>query len=736
MSNGDVGPQFPGEGQPPDLDQFAKSLAGAISQLGDFTFLKVVPSNFIAESIALVLSIPLKLLGDVIVLAAKTLVDVLETSRAQTDALAAVALSEVFGGDVNVGDLRSGPGSAGAGALGAGVLANLLGPAIAGGEAIAPDAAPAERFMGELLGVGIRGWLLEFITDLIPESFRIAPFNDLVETTLQSLGIGRLARVALQPAIKAAIATPLEWLILDAIRPTLVSEGLAVKAYLRNDWTRQQLEDELGAKGYSSERIDQLIKDNKNFISQADVLTLVRNGVWTEDQAVQDFTDRGFTNGEAQSIVLTDHLVKLDALHARAIAAYELQWKRGIIDDGQFTGALTAIHERDDVAAFWLTVLKAEQNAGLKLLDKTQLDAALSKNVISLPEWRQVLGALGYSSDDVTVLEMTEQATLASKEQASAAKAAAKQQAATDKAARAQAAAAAKQQKADAAKLAAEQKAQDKIAQAQAKQDTLLQKQQLLATQAQARRDQIAKAAAQKLITTAEAQQQLAGVQLAEQQAADAVKANAQIQSSSAAAADQIAAADLTAQTAADQATQAAAAATAQADAQEQALTERRQERIALYDAQRAQVDQEESTGLLTATAAQKKRDTITTNENAAVKAERLDQLAIARAKKSAAKVQAAGAIKAAKASAQAGLIPTATARKQAVIASTAAALGAVKAAGASRSAGAKANIAAAQAGSIAAASQQLDTLNTQLLNELQAFEKAHGVSGVPPPPG
>lgn len=726
MANGDISLP-PDPTAAPDLEKFAKSLAGALSQVADFTFLKTVPTNLIAEAIALALSLPFKFLAELVVLSAKVTLDLLGTARSETDQLAGIALQELFGEGVDIGGIRGGAGGSGADGIAAGVLAQMLGGALSGGSNPGPTAAPAEHFMGMLLGVSIRAWLLEFLTDLLPESVRIAPFNDLIDGVLGALGVQRLARVALQPAIHNAVALPLQWLVLDALRPTLLAEGAAVKAFLRGEWTRQQLEDELGAKGYSSERIDQVVKDTKNFISQADVLTLVRNGVWTEEQAATDFQERGYSNGEAQAIILTDHLAKVDALHTRAIAAYELQWKRGKLDDGGFVGALTAMHERDDVAAFWLEILKAEQAAGFKILDKAQLDQALQRNVISLPEWRAGLVLLGYHDDDVTILEMTEQATIASKEQAAQLKAQKAAEAAAAKAAAKQAAAAAKAQAAaeKAAKAAAAAAA--KKTAAAAKQDTLLAKQQLLAQQAQARRDQIAKAQEQKLITTAEAQQALAGVVQAENAAAAAVNTQKAIATQTANETTRLTAAQLTASTVADQATRDAQAATVAADAQAAALQERRQERIANYQAQRDQVDQEEQAGLLTANAAQKKRDTIATAEKAAVAAERLDQLAIARAQAAAKKTAATAAAKAAKASAAVSLIPTATARTTAIVASSAAQLAQVKATGGAHTAAAKAQVAAAQAGALDTATSQLDALNAQLLAEFQAFEKQHG---------
>src|SRR5438132_2472503 len=104
MANGDDSGT---PGTTTNLDDLAKAIAGALSQVADFTFLKVVPTNFVADALALFLTIPLKLLSDVVVLAAQTMLKLLETERPETSALASVALSEVFGTPVRIGSGRN-----------------------------------------------------------------------------------------------------------------------------------------------------------------------------------------------------------------------------------------------------------------------------------------------------------------------------------------------------------------------------------------------------------------------------------------------------------------------------------------------------------------------------------------------------------------------------------------------------------------------------------------------------
>ncbi len=727
MSNGD---EPPGGSVDVSFDHVGEAIAGALAKLGDFTFLKIVPTNFVAETVALLLALPFKLAADLVVLVAKTIVDLLSTSRAETTALAATTLGEVFGEGFS-GAVGSGGLGGNASTIGAAFLRAVIGDAIDTGTPIdGPTSAPAEAFLGNLLGVGIRAWLLEILTDLLPEPIRPGIFNDLVETVLRTSGLQRLSRVALQPAIQSAIAAPLQWLVHDALRPTLLSDGQAVKAFHRGKWSQQQMTDELAARGYSDSRIDDIVNDLELRLGTTDVTLLVRNQVWTSEEGQQYLQDSGYPAETAASILEIDTLKQLDALRGRAIAAYEQQYKRGQLSDSGFSSALRLMDIDAEVIQAWLTILKVEQVSGFKVLDKTQLDAALGKNVISLDEWRNGLINLGYNAADTLILEMTEQAVISSREQAIELKKQKQDAAAAAKVqAKADAAAAKKQRAADLAAKQAAAAAARKAAAVQ-RQQTVLEKQALIGQQAAARRDQIAKAQANKILTAAGAKAALDQVTQTETAAAAAVKADQAIQTSTATEQNQLAAADLTAQTAAEKATQEAAAASANADAQATALQERRQERIAKYEAQRAQVEAEEASGLLTANAAQKKIDTINTNEAADVKAERLDELAIARARKQAATIAARGAGAAAAAAGRVQLIPAASARKTAILSSSSAQLAQVKATSGSATAAAKARAAASSAASVTTAAQQLDALNAQLLEQLQQFEAAHGPQG------
>ncbi len=125
------------DGSAPDLEAFAKSIAGAFSQVGDFSWLKVNPTNFVVDAIALLLSIPLYIFDKIIILAAKTLAKVIQSTGPEVAELASVALSEVFGTSVTVSPGRGGLGGEEE-TIGQTVLNQLLGPAIAQGAGSSP----------------------------------------------------------------------------------------------------------------------------------------------------------------------------------------------------------------------------------------------------------------------------------------------------------------------------------------------------------------------------------------------------------------------------------------------------------------------------------------------------------------------------------------------------------------------------------------------------------------------
>jgi hypothetical protein len=718
----------------PDFTKLADRFAASLGEIAQFTILKTDPFKLLSSFVALVLSIPIALFAEIAVALGTVIEKTLHNVNPQIAQLASLTLSEVFDQEISLGAGAGAGGTVAAETIGKQLLAGILGIEGSGtGAEVAPGFEQAEKLMGTLLGVPIRGFLLETVAE-IGSLGQVKLFHELVEDVQGAIGSGRLARVALQPAIKAAIATPAEWAAMKSARPTLLPESTLIKAYNRGHWAEADVREELARRGYNDTRIDEIINDNMLRLTTADVALLYHRAVWQQDEAIAYLQDSGWDTASARLLIQLPALATIEALNQQLIAAYDKAYLDWFLDDASYLENVRPLESEPLLADLRLKRVQFMRQNQRRDLTLAELNSALSKNVIDLLEWRTRLQNMGFQPDDITVLELTQREIAASKEQQAQARADAKQaaidakaaataQKAADAAAKKDAADAAKkaiQDQREAARVAAAAAAEQKRQQAAAAALALTQARQ--AAEQQKLVDEQT-AAALRISTAANIQQQA----VLTQSLADAQTALDTAQAAS----DK---AQLQAQLLADEASAAVADATSRAALEQTTIETRRAERIAAFQSRLALVDEQEASGLLTANAAQKQRDHLNELEKEAEAAEQLDELAIQKSIDQAKSLQGAALQKVAAAAAQAALLPTAAQRTQQQIAAAAAGKAKLSADVAASKLAADAKISAQRIASFQTAAAEYDKLLQDLETQRAALQ-AKIDAGTPPPP-
>jgi hypothetical protein len=720
---------------PPDFTKLADRFAASLGEIAQFTILKSDPFKMIESFIALALSIPIALFGEIAAAAGTVIVKTLQNANPQIAQLASLTLSEVFDTEITLGGSGAGAGSQAALHLGEQLIGGILGGAgVTSAGDLTPSFAPAEKLMGTLLGVPIRGWLLEIITE-IGSLGQLKLFHELVQDVQHAIGSGRLARVALQPAVHTLIALPAQRKVMLDARPTLLPIQTLMKAWNRGHWSDSDARQELALQGYDDTRIDEILNDGQPRLTPADVALLYHRGVWDQPTSITYLQDTGWDNQAARLLIQLPALAAIDALNNQLIAEYEKGFVDSFIDESEFLANVRPLEAEPLLADLRLKRAQVRKEFTRKNLTLSELDQALDKNVVDLLEWRQRLRDMGYVDDDITILELTRRETAAAKEHQAELRAQAKLDAAQAKAdaASAKAAAAAKAKAdADAAKLAIQQAREAARATA--------------AAAAEAKREQAAAAALALIQARQDAEQQ----KLVNDAAAAALRINTQANieqqtilsqslidaqrqlDAAQAASDK---AQLSAQQLSDAASAASASAQARAELEEATIQERRAERIAAFDARLALVDQQEAEGILTANAAQKQREQLQELQDEAAAAEQLDELAIQKAVDAAKQVQGDALRKVADAAAQAALLPTAAEKTRQTIAAAAAGKAKLSTEVAAAKLATDAKISAARVAAFNDAAAKYDALLQDLERQRQELQ-AHIDAGSPPPPG
>jgi hypothetical protein len=277
----------------------------------------------------------------------------------------------------------------------------------ASGDLEAGDAGPAETFLGFLMNFAIRQGNIEALVEMLPEEIRIGEgFRAYGELMAKNLGLGRMARRALQPLIQVLVADPLMYKLQEQYRPKRIGAMPAIKKFFRDTTFEQQMRKELGQEGYSDDRINDLITDLRPLLGERQILEhftrfgevttpgVSGNPLNTREQLKQ----RGFTDDDVQKLIDLSHPV-LDKGEITTLFA------NGVIDQTLASGYLGQLGYDDTTAQL---VLRAHslQHHHARQIGLAELKKAFHNSVIDLLELKAHLTAQGYSDDDIQIITL------------------------------------------------------------------------------------------------------------------------------------------------------------------------------------------------------------------------------------------------------------------------------------------------------------------------------------------
>jgi hypothetical protein len=332
------------------------------------------------------------------------------------------------------------------------------------GDLETPSADPAKVFLGFLMNFAIRQGNIELLTSLLPESMRFGEgYRAYGELMAKNLGLGRMARRALQPLIQTKVADPLQNLLNAQYRPKRLAKEMAIKAYFRGDMELPQLRKELAEEEFSDTRQNLLIHDARPLPSDREIIHLFFAGVLNDvdtqkeltargldantqlltteserprldkleilrlygfgqisrDETLQRLGQLGYTASDAESLVI-GYEMEIQAVHrpknihhkARTFQQLRKEFLDGVIDLTEWTDALTQIGYDPDALSAMTQDLLLDQ-AGRKTTRTThaipslswaQLKAAYKAGVLDRQEVTDHLTHRGYSAADIAIL--------------------------------------------------------------------------------------------------------------------------------------------------------------------------------------------------------------------------------------------------------------------------------------------------------------------------------------------
>lgn len=269
------------------------------------------------------------------------------------------------------------------------------------------DDAAAKAFLGFLMNFAIRQGNVSAMCEAMPKELGfLSGFRDYGEIMAKNLGLGRMARRALQPLIQILVADPLMYKLQEQYRPKRIGPTPAIKKFFRTPDFEDQMRKELAQEGYTDERIDDLITDLRPELSERQLIEyLFRFGDQTTTIAGgtsltirQRLAQRGFSLEDVEKQIQ----LQRPALKENEIA--EL-FTHGVMDHETAIIYLNKLGYDDDTAQLALQA-HAFQHSQTRRLGLGELKRAFHENIIDLLELKAHLTADGYSDDDVQIITL------------------------------------------------------------------------------------------------------------------------------------------------------------------------------------------------------------------------------------------------------------------------------------------------------------------------------------------
>lgn len=317
--------------------------------------------------------------------------------------LTGAVLSDLIGVELDIGTVGYGQGGAanraGNQRIGQsfyGVLTSLLAAPLplspAGG------LAAAEGFLGFLISFAIRQGNIEFISELIPEEFRIGEgVKAYGENLSRALGLGRMARLAFTPLINTLIADPLKWYLNSQYRPTLLNEGQLIRSALRGIETTPDLPTSLSWLGHSDANITALQEESITQLSTADVYRFWAKGQLDTSTAIQRIVRTGTTADIASLMLEAMDLGAGDTAVSEQVTYLTNARLSGQLDSATYQSLISGLPISPTRVAALVSYTSQRLELPVKTLTLAEMQTAYLHGLTDLTTLEQFIVNQGYS---------------------------------------------------------------------------------------------------------------------------------------------------------------------------------------------------------------------------------------------------------------------------------------------------------------------------------------------------
>lgn len=263
----------------------------------------------------------------------------------------------------------------------------------------------AKSFLGFVLSFSVRQGNVAVLTDALSVHL-LGQIREYGEMMASNLGLSRLARMAMKPFMTTLVANPLQEGLNRQYRPHSMDGKQLAGAFIRGEIDRSDYADRLRGQGYKEGDIELLISDTYNRLPFESVFLLHENGIITDSDLNARIAALGFNT--------SDIGLMIQARQYGAVQGADRKYAE-ILADHLFDGLISQGDYDDQIARLRIPKLEtdaltrnavARKNHKHKTLSLGFLKRAYLDASITLDEYIAHALALGYSQEDVDLLEV------------------------------------------------------------------------------------------------------------------------------------------------------------------------------------------------------------------------------------------------------------------------------------------------------------------------------------------
>ncbi len=267
---------------------------------------------------------------------------------------------------------------------------------------------PAQTFIGFLLSFAVRIGNLTFITGMFPAQEFIHPddIREYGEQMAANLGLGRLARRALGPFIDDLVGKPMQDALRSQLRPTDLNVNEAILSFNRGLVDEVTFRKNMANLGYSDGLIDVLVSHYLGRLNPDEILSLLRWGTLSRDDAVGELEDLGYLEETASDLISSHDFQRADTAISDYLSTLREQLRVRHIDIDTFN-KLVGDLPLPDIVKKWQRNLGAQiAETPSKRFSLTEMQRYYAEGFIDLEDFTTWAAADGYDETSTRILTL------------------------------------------------------------------------------------------------------------------------------------------------------------------------------------------------------------------------------------------------------------------------------------------------------------------------------------------